>query len=638
MAAAASDFHLLINARAREGNYQVRLYSVPIVMAVNFEDHWSYLKNTPPTTLDSRLLTTIAPVQVESEDEIEQGVPRYSSTQIDFLADPALAIVVQAMRDVTKNIWVEIVLTQNINDAPTRPPGGWQTINHSLVWVETSSMVWPTKDKLVFWGMIDRKSCKGKVNDQLLFGPDLLIGQTNVHDGTLALVFQHWITWSNWTNIKALLDWASNINFGLSNGAWSGSAAQMLASLMANLCPTQNFYISDGKGNTSFYSAGNRFINPFDNDNTFWGKLPIILESSDGTQTTMLSKVFVANNAALFLFNESVQTHSLTSDQSAPSLYYWNDLAQAITEWCREFFLNWQVELPTLANAGTVNFNTVDPFIGSARFLVTSIFDAPLTIAVKPLQGTIEYDPCGAWATSYTVNQPTAQDLLPNPQSVANGPFHGGSDESYTTLLAFVGESYVNGILQNDQRGWEIYVYNASHSLAFATKAFDAAGQVFTQWSALHAYLKIGRWGAPAAIVTVTSKGVGLETWGQSATVNGNPITPPKLTYGLYDWSDFPLLRGAMMLPGILSTPGDVILNATPGYSISPLVNKKKFSTISVKRTPNGDTELKLIEFAQLGSQITSSGSLVPPVAPPPPPPPNKGGPPDGGTPGVTGV
>ena len=38
----SKDFHILITARAREGTYQVRLYSVPIALPVKMYDTNSY--------------------------------------------------------------------------------------------------------------------------------------------------------------------------------------------------------------------------------------------------------------------------------------------------------------------------------------------------------------------------------------------------------------------------------------------------------------------------------------------------------------------------------------------------------------------------------------------------------------------
>ena len=444
----SKDFHILITARAREGTYQVRLYSVPIALPVKMYDtnsygftpvdHWSYANQIVPTVLDSKLLQSIAPFQVESESEFEQGVPRYASVELDFLADPALQIVVESMRDVTKNVWCEIVLMQNINDAPVRPTN--------------EASMWPVKEKLCFWGYIDRKSCKGKVNSQQLTGGTQVIRKNATHDGTLALVFLPWMTWSNFSHVKAML----NASIGWTGGPGSGTtmrASDMMLAIMGNLCPTQFFLVADQQMLPAELYAnclgGCDALLQLAAPPPTWGKLGITVKPPDLTPATKLSQIYINNSGALFIYDDTQQTHTLTSDQTSTSLYHWNDLAQALTEWCREFFLNWQCELPTLEQASKIQNVNVDPgiiqsvlFQGSARFLLLDVEATPLTIALDPFVETIEYDPCGSWATTYTISEPSYDGLVNDVfgstgPRVANSPLLGGQDESYTTLLRF---------------------------------------------------------------------------------------------------------------------------------------------------------------------------------------------------------
>ena len=661
MATAKGDFHIILNGTAREGKYQVRLYSVPNTMLVTMAgnafgaDHWTYANQTKPTILNDGVLDSIAPLQIDAENEFEQGVPRYASMQVDCLGDPALQIVIEGIRDTTKSIWCEITLTQPINDAPDRPAN--------------ASLVWPVKEKLYFWGFIDRKSSKGTAAGQHLI-PGTAIRQDNRHDGSFSFVFLPWITWSsfidvaNGIDVKSVCDWLRAAGADVTPfaaGVKHQNCAQILLTLLRAISPTHSIYIADQQMNPAQYYAGTSYADvSIDPANMRWGKMSVSIGASNGTLWRMLHEVFCDNGGlGLFSYDGTVQTHKLTSDQESTSIYHWNDFAQAITEWCREFFFTWQVELPTLAQAAAayagLGFEEDPPdnsttFQGSARFLLLDIATSPktgnpLTITINPLD-KIEYYPCGAWASSYTVNEPTSDGLLPDPaQSVATSAFVGGSDETYSTMLRFCGYSVSSGSNAFDARGWEIYVKNSHGDYALGQIAIDMVSNnswnevlpvgvtpTPCAWSSCHAYKKISRWGMPRAIINCTSRGVGLEPFGASASVGGTAITAPVKTFGLNDFSDFALGRFALSLPGILASPGDERL----AHNLERAIG---FQTISVKRTPGGDTELKLIEV--LGAD--SSYQVPPPDAvtlptPLPSLPPSKGGPPDGGPINITGL
>lgn len=624
--ATSPDFHILVSAKAREGTYQVRLYSLPNGMRPRMasvgiyssnDSHWNYLKKRTPITLASEVLQTIAPQQIDAESELEQGNPRYASLQVDFLADPALQVVIQNMRDQTKDIWCEITLTQNINDAPAPVAG--------------LGITWPQKDKLYFWGFIDRKSSKGKVNSQKL-GSGNFVRQDSqkfksYHNGGFSFVFFDWRIWSTWSDVKAMLDFASPTDI---------SARDIMAAIMISLAPTDWIYVADQQMLKASLIASSMVSGPFACeifDGFNWGKLSVYLDPGDGTKTDQLYNVYVNNGGAvsgtLWGYDGTKQVHSLTSDQDSTSLYHWNDLAQALTEWCREFFFNWQCELPTLeqaANAQLITGGTIDPrsYLGAARFLLLDISTTPTTgkplaFHADVLDETLEYDPCGAWASSYTISSPgQSTNILPATPAVARSKFVGGTDESYTTLTRTRG--WNNNTPPTEQpSGWDLLVPNNLSVLEPAQQVTDKntgtliiADQNYNAWATIHSLKKLAQWGAPRAIASFTSKGVGLEPYGESAAVNGKAITPPKLTYGLRDWNDFPLGRECLGLPGILATPGDT---TTSEQQIG-------FSIYSIKRTPNGDTEVKMIELYSDNVGVPSSVIEHPPALPPPPPPP----------------
>lgn len=614
---AATPFHFTFAKPAREGVYHLRVYSVPSNLATTtlsfgpkLKDHYDWLtKNCPAVELPGSVITSFAPHQVESENEFEQGIPRMGEMAIEFEPVADLAAIIAASRDPKVDIWIEITLEQPIQDAPAYPGAS------------IGSLTWPWKTRSYFWGPLDRKTIKGKVHSQQITSDklDSFIRKTKAHDGTLSMSFVHWLKTSSESSVKSMLD---SITF-LGARAYV-SISIVLLNIVFRLNPAQEFYIASDDANGAMTKP--QLISQFTIallGSGVWRKLLDVGASYNGTDFwNDMDDLFirVTGQAPLFVYDPK--------GSGDISLYKWKDLAEALVTWCREFFINIQIELPTMEAAaklgqGGFNQDTAQTFEGSSRVLVQNDSSAMLPLYADIDEDTLEYDPCAAYASSYTVSEPVPDgvDLLPDPPQTKHvSPFFGGDDQSYKTLLRLAGT--VNGVIS--PRGLEIYVKDGSGNFHAAQSAM-MDGATFTDWTDLHAYQKINVWGGAHTVLTFTARGVGLQPFGVACTSSGTPITLPNAHYGLMDFGEFPLRRSMYFRPGIFADPAE----STPNTVVT-----MKCITISVKRVPDGGTEYKMIELLDNAAFGHDTTFVTPPPPPPPPPPGKRGGPAD--TPSVS--
>ena len=180
----AYPFFIHTTQKHDEGIYHVRLYSVPTDIAVRLDDHyWWRVDATSVGTaleLDPERLDPLDAFQVSAGAELAQGIPSINTLKLSFAPDDLLMHVVRAARDTNTDIWCEVTLEQMATGVPTRPKN------------RKASIVWPIKERSMFWGKLDRPSLHGSVDVQRWQG-ETVVQDGRRHLGALTMEFVHWL-------------------------------------------------------------------------------------------------------------------------------------------------------------------------------------------------------------------------------------------------------------------------------------------------------------------------------------------------------------------------------------------------------------------------------------------------------------
>jgi hypothetical protein len=645
-------FHIVIPQQQDEGLYTARFYCVPKGTSRIFSEHTSALGNdlfANPTVLDASNMDTFGAIAQATESDYEQSVPTFQTLKVQLNARPELIPLIQAGRAPQSwEVWLCLDLTQQILDAPDRSKAA------------KPSLTWPTKTRNVFWGRLNNTSLHGKPSIQQQL-PSARVGRPTVgvtnelsradknHIGEIDMEFIHWMLTGTQPDIWAALDGVNYYaNPYLSSLALNDeenfiSLERFLFAILSSISPTLGFFVADERLTPFGVTPANwALVTTIDK---IFGNLEIAV-SNDGT-------TWFQNLGDIYIPVSYLQTHALFYNSwtnplgpdfipqanNYPSLYAAANSAELLALLMRELFLTIQFELPPGLQDGNyyyyVNSDVQDPVMHT---LIMPMSQLPLAVYIDNDQDGIDYNPCGAYASQYKITEPNTSDLFPQPPyTTIDSAALGGSNQSYTTLFRFMGTSIQNGSPVNDPRGFELYVKGPGtddHLGSIMVPALFGkdlvSKRIVTDWTNLHAIKRIARWGMPLATLKIAGAGVGIEPFGVSANDGGTPITPPKQTFLLWDWGEFPLQRSIKVLPGIFSTEFDEAIEAlSPGQNDTA----REFLTIGVSRTPGAGIEWTLLETLP-PSYILPPSSPPPITTPPPTPPPN--GPPDPPTTNIT--
>ncbi len=658
--------------------WQYRLYTydpstggVQIAMA----SHLAYVNKTTPTILDESLLSDPGKREDATDGDVTQGNPQFNNYELNLFSDPSLAPLMLALRDTSKELWLEVTIQQAW-------PGQSKYDNAGA-----GEMFWPRKERLFFWGKALRTSCGGAVDRQQgTKSAGTWKTETGVHTGTFKLTFVHWMKVlgtpaliPNTTQYMKprIIEWLS----GCYDGTWpptldvlsaDGGATEsmpatpgpayvristMLYQLLQLISPTSLFAIDDqrlrhfdGLGDLPMsVSQGNIMmrdamstggLTPFVTHQLAEVQLERFFYLFDswqyyGGSPNLYYARFTRYDAALF--DAGLQTNGSYSPDSK-SLYSMKDYCEALVRLTSEFNFEFGVELPTLEESGMPNGYTAMPNTFANRLTVWHaatrwLFpwsSTPLKFAYPdPDQQSIQYIPAANWLSSATYNEPTPTIGGPAYEKVDFGwdPEH-TNDFAGKTLFRFVAYTVDPYTLArtNDPIGVELYVgpIGPPPNLALEVEVYNNDGTPATgsflssqDWAWYHAMLMMTRWGAPVAMIEFDNYSLALEPYGASNTKAG----PMTWTYSTGDLGDFPRARYFMMDPGMLHAGPTTGLQS--GVFAEPII----FALYDVTFTPGKPTHIKGIEIAPpfgngSGGTTLQLKSIIPPTPPPPPPPP----------------
>jgi len=558
--------------------------------------HFNFLKDNQPVPIDiTGIISEVGDHHVSTENETKIGIPSIDTINISLKPDPVLAPVIDVLRDPESELWMEVVLVQEVLDCPKYKEG--------------AGFLWPRKERLWYWGRSMPMEDVGKVatKDYPPQHTNKLTTTAVRHRGELQLSFVHWLKATGSGQVRTFLNSV--------RGGTTFNSSISLQGLFQKLL----LYISPS---SIFYAADRRLLGPDPKRDPTRSFLDIQLHFSisDGSvQKNELFDIHLKVVTGAFLSTPGHYTalfYDAPDGSNDQSLYGCKDLAELLYKLSQEVLLFPQVEIPTMEEASgnpiTAMTDTsaserdrITYWNGVTRWLFLPIGEFGPDIYLQPAEGTIEYTPSGVYVSSCKVEQPTVQNLLPAPAwSMLQGRWVGGKDITHKTLLRFVGQVVENGIQKDSPRGWELYIDNGGLQYA---RFVSGSGIGTNNWAYFHAYARMARWGSARAIVKFTSRGVGLEPFGASATLNGKPITKMQRHFGRNDFGEFPLLR---------RIEGDF-----------GLLTNRQYQVLDIQRTQGGNTQVTLLEYGEtegvvFDSSIAYTPPSEPPKGPPEPPPP----------------
>jgi hypothetical protein len=247
---------------------------------------------------------------------------------------------------------------------------------------------------------------------------------------------------------------------------------------------------------------------------------------------------------------------------------------------------------------------------GVTRWLFLEQDKPAIEAYLDPIKETIEVVPAATWTSQYKVDHPTGDKNFPAPVNAISKGIEGGREESYKTLLRFVGWTYIlGGAQQDDHRGFEMWV-NGDQPFPNnrVIKKVKKDGKEYTSWAAFHADQRMSVWGSVKSTLSFKSRTHALEPFGANDKLAGapNPRVPEK-TFDTGDFGDFPLLRRFVARPGLM-----------PHLGKDQMYN---YVIYSIERAAGEPADVKLIEIGPLNEAATTVADG------PAPPPPHEDGP-----------
>lgn len=632
--------HLLTHKDTRDGIYHVRIYSVPRREDQERSDngdvgsmprHWEYiLAENPkgPTNFDERLVS-IGSNKVAIDGEFLLGAPEFSNVKLTLRSDTIFYDIITEARNLNRELWCEICLEQPITDCPP---------------LKAHELFYPKKKRLWFWGKLLRHDTKGKVNTQEIIseGADKLIRtKTAKHSGDLELPFVHWLKVIGSEPVEQfLLDYRSKFiqpeeHFLVSDFFYA---------IIKKITPVQHFMVADHRLVTADkYGDSIRSVSRcnFELERTLKGNVNLTkqLWELEGAMRIQSGQAQTSNYTVLF--HHKGDTGPNDKDHGEHSLFArWKDMSQAIYEFSREFFLRFQVELPCMEDSYHPNIprgyrenlthvRALYP-ASCAKWLFMEVDQKQKRYHATTLKGTLEYSPAAMWIKKIKIEEPNfvySDVVKPSRQyDEFEYPYEGGQDVGYKTIFSFIRQvakwNTVTGVHDwvDEFHGCELFVRNDNNVpdteyvryVNYPIKNPNAPGALFNSvgvtWANVHLRNMMDIWGGVRATVSFDAKRIGIEPFGAS---NKNITPKPKATFGLYDWGEFPLLRGLDIKIGLLFGPET---NDSIG----------DFTVIDIDREPEGNSKVTLLmrgEYTTVDIPLDDDPDIT--MLPPPPPPPH---------------
>lgn len=527
--------------------------------------------------------------QSSFENELFQGAIEHQNWKLSLDADPVMAELVSAWRNLDSHVWLEVTLEQRAKNIPDPTP---------------FAMAEPRKERLIWWGRLARNEATGYVDYQSYKELSELVRkpERKLHVGGLEMTFVHWL----------------HVNFARDAESFLYYFRSLPRTYFPNHTSIFNLFYQLVR-----YIAPTKLVGFCDATLKEWHDwpvahgMPVGMElpyelRSDPETTSHLTQVFVqiiegfpSPHFTPLFFSKSDSADHQAGENSL--FTRWATLGEAAVTLCREFFLKFDVELPTLREAWEVQDfsfgydnlkkDLQNHWTSASRWAFSSLDDFPLEIKTQPLEKSIKYNPAAVWIKSVLIDVPSYSGdsgLIPTPASFTS-PYGEGKDISYKTLFRFIGKSYVTGNPGDDARGIELWMFFGSGITYARSASFTRDGSTisYSYWNQFHVFKNLDLWGGARAVMEFDHESVGITPFGNSIG-----------SFGFLDWGDFGNLRFFDASPGLLYSGSDF----------------GRFSVIEISRKPGGNTHIRGIERKVMKS-IPSI--YVPPAPPPPPPPPD---------------
>ncbi len=594
--------HFTCSIPKPEGTYYVRLYDVPneTDSVYSMEYHSSRLfrvsGNSNATEVSGDLVFDdgFGDVQSSFENELFQGSIEHQNFKLTLDADPVLSHLIIAWRTLAYDVWLEVVLAPRAHNIPDLAP---------------FTMTGAKKTRLIWWGKLSRNEATGYVDYQSFKEQQGLIKNPTrkLHIGGLEMTFVHWL---HVMFARPASGFLTSFRSTYSIEKPIASIFELLYGLVRYCSPTKLVALSDSTLNE--WQTTSKDTNGF--SNSFF--LDYFIHSDEAPSVHITAKslhyigIFVYMTDASFhiVFAPYFVAASDTSDNNAGelSLYSrWQTLGDAMVTLSREFFLKFDVELPTLREVWEVRTKSLGNtkaqlsanWPSASRWVFCSLDDFPLSIDCTAVEKTIKYNPAAVWIKSITVDVPTPGDFIATPAS-SSFRYGEGKDISYKTLFRFRGNSK-DGNPANGIRKIELFVWNTTEpKLGWyansVSQVEDSTTLSFNQWNSFHVFKNWDLWGGTRAVVEFDALDTGIE-----------PFPSEVGTFGFLDWGDFANLRYFDASPGLLYNGSD--------YG--------RFSIIEISRKPGSFLKhIRGIERRVIFGITPPSITIAPPGDPGDPP------------------
>jgi hypothetical protein len=578
--------HFLAQIPKPEGIYYVRLYDV--IRNVPMMDRHAldlFANGGAPENITGDLVYQegFGDVQSAFDNELLQSAVEHQSFRLSLEADPILKSLVDVWRDLTRDVWLEVVLETRAQNLPIFKP---------------HQMIQPRKKRLVWWGKMTRNDATGYVDYQKFKRGVVRDPSLRIHIGGLEMTFVHWLHVTFERSAESFLDDLRAPHAGTANTDLTIS--NLLYKLTCYCSPVplvamsdQSLIATDKDDDTNLLSSiayGNITLSysitasplPHTARSLYYLRVPLRRSSQ-----------FTA------LFHKKGDNGDTSHGDN--SLYSrWTTLGDAMVTLTREFFLKFDCELPTIEEAfllwglpiGFANDkrNRTSHFASAARWLFCELDSFPNGITAVPVEKSVRYTPCALWIKKIKIEVPTAEGLFDTVHEKDTG-FSEGKDISYKTLFRFMGQHYVGSTPVDSFRGFELLISDpvAGGGIPYArTAVFGEAS--YNLWNDAHTARNLDLWGGSRALVEFEHETTGLI-----------PYTDTVRSFGFMNWGDFSMMHYFDASPGLL-------------YQDSEF---GRFSIIELKRIPGGNTLIRGIERKVL----TPVDIGEPPDIPLPPPP-----------------
>jgi hypothetical protein len=587
--------HFTSTIEKPEGIYHIRLYdswlhSMEIQSRILFDSEGNSLGKE--VSGDLIFEDGFGDVQSSFENELFQGAVEHQNWKLSLDADPVMAELVETWRNLDTDVWLEVVLEQRAIGIPEPKP---------------FIMNQPLKQRLVWWGKLVRNEATGYVDYQSFKEQTGLVrnSKRTVHIGGLEMTFVHWLHALFAREASDFLDYYRDIH-GLCPVDSTNIFATVFSLfyyLIRFIAPTKLVGFSDQSLHDwqDAEKDSNGMTKEFALDYTFKGDRFSLIYEAHSLSYLLIPRKDITGTRYSPLFTKASDTTDGNAGEN--SLYTrWQNLGDALVTLSREFFLKFDVELPTLRDAWEVSAPSFgydnlkkdlkDHWKSASRWVFSSIDDFPLAIKTQPLSESIKYNPAALWIKKISIDVPTYSDMQDVKAEKILSTLE-GKDISYKTLFSFINKNNRN---QFDRRWIELTILPSTNlalrpEVVSVSFKIDGEDNSYSSWSQFHAYKNIDLWGGVRATVEFDHEGIGLEAF-----------PDPIKGFGLLEWGDFGNLRYFDAAPGLLYSGSD--------YG--------RFSVIEISRKPGGNTHIRGIERKVLKSLPDIP---LPPVPPPIDPP-----------------